>query len=293
MAIALVEKYVDLLDEVYAVESRTSVLDGDTSLVQAGSNAHTIKVPYLTLDGLGDYSRTSGYTQGTVSVGWEEKALDYDRGRKFSVDDMDNEETIGVAFGKLSSAFVRTKVAREIDAYRFAQYAGMVGISTVSAAVLDTADKWLAALTAAKTTMDDDEVPEEGRYLFITPTGKNLIDGMDTYKSRAMIDSFAGVISVPQTRFCTSIELLDGSTAGETKGGFLRNGNDINFMIIEKSAVMQYIKHQVNKVITPAENQSSDSWLFFFRSYGIAEVLDMKTAGVYLHKSTVVQNESA
>ena len=292
MSIALVAKYVDLLDEVYAMESRTAVLDGDTSLIQAGTNAHTIKVPYMTLDGLGDYSRTSGYTQGTVSVGWEEKTLDYDRGRKFAVDAMDNEETIGVAFGKLSSEFVRTKVARELDAFRFASYAGTAGISTVSAAVLDTAEKWMNALTAAKTTMDDDEVSEETRYLFITPTGRNLLEAMDTTKSRATLDSFAGVITVPQARFCTGIELQDGSSQGETKGGFLRNGNDINFMIIEKSAVMQYIKHQVNKVISPEENQSSDSWLFFYRAYGLAEVLDMKVAGVYLHKSTVTHNES-
>ena len=292
MSIALVSKYVALLDEVYAMESKTAVLDGDASLVQAGTNAHTIKVPKMTMDGLGDYSRTTGYTAGTVNVAWEAKTLGYDRGRKFSVDDMDNEETLGIAFGKLSSEFVRTKVAREIDAYRFATYAGTAGISTVSAAALSTADNWLAALTAAKTTMDNDEVSEESRYLFITPTGLNLINGMDTYKSRAIIDSFAGVIAVPQTRFCTSIDLQDGSTQGETKGGYLRNGNDINFMIIEKNAVMQYIKHQVNKVISPDENQTSDAWLFFFRSYGIAEVYDQKVAGIYLHKSNVTQNES-
>lgn len=292
MSIALVQKYVDLLDEVYAAESKTAVLDGDTSLIQAGSNAHTIRVPKMTLDGLGDYSRTSGYTNGTVSIAWEEKELDYDRGRKFAVDAMDNEETLGVAFGRLSSEFVRTKVARELDAYRFASYAGMSGISTVSAAVLSTADAWMAALTAAKTTMDNDEVSEETRYLFITPTGYNLIAGMDTTKSRAMIESFAGVIVVPQARFCTGIELQDGSTQGETAGGFKQDGNDINFMIIEKSAVMQYIKHNVNKVISPEENQTSDAWLFFYRAYGIAKVLDQKVAGVYLHKSTVTHSAS-
>ena len=292
MSIALIQKYVDLLDEVYAMESKTAVLDGDSSLIQAGSNAHTIRVPKMTLDGLGDYSRTSGYASGNVNIAWEEKVLDYDRGRKFSVDAMDDEETLGVAFGKMSSEFVRSKVARELDAYRFAAYAGMSGISTVSAAALSTADNWMAAITAAKTTMDDDEVAEESRYLFITPTGRNLIEGMDTYKSRALIDSFAGVITVPQTRFCTGIDLQDGTTAGETAGGYLRQGNDINFMIIEKGAVMQYIKHTVNKVISPEENQTSDAWMFFYRAYGIAKVLDQKVAGVYLHKSNVVRNES-
>ena len=292
MSIALFEKYVPLLDEVYAAEAKTAVLDGDTTLVRAGSNTHTIQVPKMSMDGLADYSRTSGYALGTASIEYEEVAFNYDRGRKFSVDIMDNEETAGLAFGKLASEFVRTKVVKEMDAVRFATYAGTAGISTVAAAALSTADNWIAAITTAMTTMDDDEVPAESRVLFITPTGINLINGMDTYKSRAMIDSFAQVVTVPQTRFCTGIELLDGKSEDELAGGFALNGNDINFMIIEKSAVMQYTKHLVNKVITPAANQSSDGYLFFYRAYGLNDVYENKVAGIYLHKSTTTHSAS-
>ena len=292
MSIALFQKYVPLLDEVYAAEAKTAVLDGDTTLVKAGSNTHTIQIPKMSMDGLADYSRTSGYAMGTASIEYEEVAFNYDRGRKFDVDVMDNEETAGLLFAKLGSEFIRTKVVKEMDAVRFAQYAGIAGISTVAAAVLDTADKWIAALTAAKTTMDDDEVTAEGRYLFITPTGLNLIDGMDTYKSRKLIESFEGVIEVPQARFCTGIELLDGKSDDELAGGFIRNGNDINFLIVEKSAVLQYTKHAVNKVIAPEANQTSDGYLFFYRAYGLHDVYDNKVGGIYLHKSTVVQGGS-
>ena len=56
-------------------------------------------------------------------------------------------------------------------------------------------------------------------------------------------------------------------------------------MIIEKSAIIQYQKHMVNKIITPEENQSDDSWMFFFRAYGLAESYANKAAGIYLcHK---------
>lgn len=292
MSIALFEKYVTLLDEVYAAEAKTAVLDGDMTLVRAGSNAHTIQVPKMDMDGLADYSRTSGYAAGTASIEYEEVAFNYDRGRKFNVDIMDNEETAGLAFGKLGSEFIRTKVVPEMDAVRFAQYAGTAGISTVAAAVLDTADKWVAALTAAQTTMDEDEVPADSRVLFISPTGLNLINGMDTYKSRSMIDSFAAVVSVPQKRFCTGVELLDGKSEDELAGGFRLNGNDINFLIVEKSAVMQYTKHAVNKVIAPAANQTSDGYLFFYRAYGLHEALENKLGGIYLHKSTVTRSGS-
>ena len=291
-SIALFEKYIPLLDEVYAAEAKTAILDGDDTLVRSGSNTHTIQIPKMSMDGLGDYSRTSGYALGSVSIEYEEVAFNYDRGRKFSIDVMDDEETAGLAFGKLAAEFVRTKVIKEMDAVRFAQYAGTSGISTVAAAVLDTADKWIAALTAAKTTMDDDEVPAEGRVLFITPTGENLVNGMDTYKSRAIMDSFSAVITVPQARFCTGIELLDGKSDDELAGGFKLDGNDINFLIIEKSAVMQYTKHRVNKVIAPEDNQSTDGYLTFYRAYGLNDVYENKVGGIYLHKSTVVHNAS-
>lgn len=110
------KKYIDLLDEVYKNASKTSVLDGDSTLVRAGANANEIIVPKMSLDGLADYSRNSGYVNGDVTLTNETVQFNYDRGRAFTVDAMDNEETAGVAFGKLSSEFLRTKVVPEVDA---------------------------------------------------------------------------------------------------------------------------------------------------------------------------------
>ena len=56
-------------------------------------------------------------------------------------------------------------------------------------------------------------------------------------------------------------------------------------MIVEKSAAIQYQKHLVNKVVTPEENQTSDGWKFFYRSYGIADVYENKAKGIYLHSA--------
>ena len=46
------------------------------------------------------------------------------------------------------------------------------------------------------------------------------------------------------------IELADGTTSGETAGGFTKaaDAKDINFMIIQKGALLQYPKHIVNKI---------------------------------------------
>lgn len=281
------KKYISLLDEVYKQASLTSILDSDPQTAQQGANANEIVIPKLSMDGLANYDRNSGYVKGSVTLTNETVQFNYERGRKFSVDAMDNEETAGVAFGKLASEFLRTKVAPELDAFRFAQYAGTTGISKVSAgATLTTGATVIEALRAANNKMDEDEVPYEGRILFITPTLKGLVEDLDSGKSREVLSAFSNIVKVPQSRFYTQITLLDGSTSGETAGGYTKTastGADINFMIIHPSALMQYPKHTVNKIISPEENQIDDSWMFFYRAYGLADVYENKTAGIYLH----------
>lgn len=287
-SIALFKKYIDMLDEVYKVSAKSSVLDIDGSLVRAGANANEVVIPKISMDGLADYSRSSGYVNGNVTFTNETVQFNYDRGRAFTVDAMDNEETAGLAFGKLSSEFIRTKVVPEMDAVRFATYAGVSGIGSASGALSNGLDV-LAAITEANNAMDEAEVSTDGRYLFITPTLHNLINAVDSYKSKAMLDKFSAVVDVPQSRFFTAVDLYDGKSSGETVGGFVKDpssGKNINFMIIQKSAVIQFTKHTVNKVISPADNQESDGWKFFYRAYGLTDAYENKAAGIYLHKAT-------
>ena len=283
------KKYIDLLDEVYKKESLTADLDADATLVRAGANANEIVIPKISLDGLADYSRNGGYVSGDVNLTNETVAFNYDRGRKFTIDAMDDEETAGVAFGKLSSEFIRTKVVPERDAVRFAAYAGTTGISKVSAGVTyANGNEWLAGIVTAVNKMDEDEVSQENRILYITPTGYNAIMAVDTSKSKEILNGFTKVVKVPQSRFYTAIDLADGTTGGEEAGGYTKatSGKEINFMIIQKDAIIQYPKHTVNKVVSPEENQTSDGWMFFFRAYGLNDVYENKVAGTYLsHKA--------
>ena len=281
--ISLFKKYVPLLDEVYKEAALTSDLDSDETLAQAGANANEIIIPKISMDGLGDYDRNSGYTNGDVSLTNETVKFNYERGRMFSVDAMDDEETAGIAYGKLSSEFIRTKVAPEGDAFRFATYAGTEGISSASGDLADGAAV-IAALRAATSKMDEDEVPYEQRFLYITPTLKGLVDDMDTTKSKEVLSRFAKVVLVPQTRFYTAISLKSGKDA-ETAGGYAKadGAKDINFMVIHKPAVMQYNKRIAPKVITPDANKNADAWKFGYRKYGLADVYENKVAGIYLH----------
>ena len=286
------KNYIPMLDEVYKAASLTSVLDGAAELARQGVNANELVIPKMSMDGLADYSRNGGYVTGDVTLTNETVKCNFDRGRMFTVDTLDNEETAGIAFGRLAAEFIRTKVVPELDAFRMATYAGMTGISAATAAALSAGANVVSALRDAVNKMDEDEVPSEERYLFITPTLISLVEDLDTTKSRAVLERFARVIRIPQTRFYTKITQYDGTTSGQTTGGYIKNadtnapGKNINFMVIQKGAVIQFQKHVAPKVITPEQNQDADAWKFGYRNVGIAEVYENKVSGIYLHAST-------
>lgn len=274
--ITLFRSCVPLLDEVYKEASLTAVLDGAPELVQAGASADELIIPMMELSALADYSRSSGYQQGDVTLTQQTVRCNFDRGRMFTVDALDDEETAGIAFGRLSGEFIRTRVVPELDAFRLSRYASFTGVTSVSGA-LATGQDAVEALRACVTRMDDGEVPYEGRVLFILPGLRGLIEDLDTTKSRAVLSRFSRIVSVPQTRMYSAIT--------QTASGYQKadGAKDLHFLCVHPSAVIQFQKHVAPKIITPAQNPDADAWKFGYRSVGIASVCRNKTAGVYAH----------
>ena len=284
-SIALSKIYTNLLDEVYKNSALTAVLESDASLARAGANANEIVIPKLSMSGLADYKRNSGYVNGDVTLNWETVQFNYERGRMFQVDDMDNEETQNIAFGRLAGEFIRTKVVPELDAFRFAKYAAVTGAGTATGTLATGADV-IAALRTAISSMDEAEVPMEDRYLFITPTLLGLVEDLDTSKSKEVLSRFATITKVPQTRFYSAIKLNDGTSSGEEAGGYVKASGavDLNFEIIHKPATLQFTKHAVPKIISPEQNQDADAWKYGYRNYGLCDTYENKAAGIYVHK---------
>ena len=286
--IALAKNYTSILDEVYMNASVTADLTSDNTMVRAGANANEIVYPQISVSGLGDYSRNSGYTDGSVNLEWKTAKFNYDRGTKISVDVMDNEESRDIAFTMAGSELMRTKVAPEADAFTFATLAGTEGISKATPVTYADATEFLAGLIEAKNRMDEDEVPEEGRILYATPTLLNGVMALDTTKSREILASFAVTKKVPQSRFYTAIDLLDGKTSGEEAGHFRKAtaGKEINFMIVHKPAVIKFDKHTASDIIPASVNADADADISKYRKYGIVDVYQNKVAGIYLsHKA--------
>lgn len=290
-SIALAEKFQPLLDDIYKAAALTSPMDAMSMPVDFGG-ANVVKVFKTSLIGLGDYSRSSGFPAGDVVGAWETLTLAKDRGRGFSIDAMDDEETLGMAFGTAVGEFMRTRVIPEIDAYRFDKYASWSGITSPSAAALSTAANVIAAVDVAMASLDANEVPREGRLLYCSDSIYHLLKGAltRTFTNEGNINrevetlDGARVIMVPQTRFYKGVTLDAGAASDE--GGYSKTastGRDLNFMLIHPSAVLQVAKHNPLRIFAPDENQTADAWLFQYRIYHDAFVLDNKVKGVYAH----------
>ncbi len=327
--IALRKAYSTALDEVYKLASLTAVLDGPNELVREGANANEILIPKMTMNGLANYNKQTGYVPGDITLEYETKkctydrgrmftvdAMDniesagvafgrlaaeflrtqvvditleyetkkctYDRGRMFTVDAMDNIESAGVAFGRLAAEFLRTQVVPELDAWRLASYAGYA-TGKVAAAIAD-GKAGIAAIRTGKTAIKNAEARTETCYLFISTALKGMIDDLDTTASKKAMEDWAGVIEVPTGRFFDKVTLTASGAGGFTTTG----GKAIDFLIVDKDAVIQNQKHTVSKIITPEANQDADAWKYGYRTVGIGgKAIDF----LIVDKDAVIQNQ--
>lgn len=203
---------------------------------------------------------------------------------------MDNDETLGMAMASTLGEFLRVSVNPEIDAYRFAKYAA--GAGTTVTATLSNSDDVAALIQTAEATLDDKEVPYEGRILFVNPTiysylkndiTRFTMNGDPNVNGEVEMYDGMRVIRVPSARFNTVCTLAQPTDASST-GGYTAAGVDINFMIIHPSAVLQVIKHQIPRVFSPEVNQEADAYKINFRTVHDCWVLANKTYGIYVHK---------
>jgi hypothetical protein len=290
-SIDLVTRFVEMIDEIYKQESKTAILDAITDPTAPGLNENEIKVMKVGVTGLGNYSRVTGYPAGNITAEWETLQLAIERGRAFTLDRMDNLESLGLLLGNVQRIWMREYVAPEMDATRFANYAADAGL-TVAGATLSSGTV-LAAIDAAVLAMNEAEVPEEGRVLFASYTVKQYIEqaisrvleNQNEADKRLKMLNGLPIVGVPQSRFYTAITLNPGATADA--GGYIKDastGKDINFMIIHPSAVLQPVKLNNVKYFSPEVNQQTDGHLWQYRLYHDALTYENKVNGIYLHK---------
>jgi hypothetical protein len=282
-------KYLEMLDRIYKNSAATSILEAaDTQYRISQEDPKTIYLRKMALQGLGDYSRTNGYDSGDITVSWEAHTFAIDRSKKFNLDAMDAREAY-TQITEVAAEFQRTHVVPELDAYRFEKMCTLCSLD-VSADLTD--DTAIAAIDTGVQTLDDAEVPQEGRVLFVSNAMYQLMKQSGEFINTRLIENptainrnittFDGMplVKVPTARFYNN---FDFSASGA--GGFTPNGSAkaLNFIIAYAPAVIAVVKHAAPKIITPEVNQSYDGWIYAYRVWHDLFIPENKVNGIYIH----------
>lgn len=311
-SIALITKYsAEGWDKVYKKEALSSLLGDNKGLVQFSmDNAKVVKVAKVAYGGMNDYNRNNietgaaeglandrGYQEAAASLSWETRELTQDRGAKYVIENMDNEETAGLAVGAATTEINRTVVVPEVDAYCFSKIAGDVKAfahgNYVDASISSSAP--LAALNAGIKWLDDHEVPENNRIAFVsTAFFNNLrstpelyrrldVEGAVDKKVSFKIVNYEGIplIVCPPKRFGVSY-------TKRPHGGYFYPADDkgIDFILMDKGAAVHVVRYQKQRILTgeaALANTDMDATVLFVRIYHDVFVFDNKVDGIYVH----------
>ena len=289
--IALTNVMTSIIDEIYRVEAVTNVLEAPSELVRY-SGGKSFEIANIALTGLGDYSRTDGYPEGGVTLEWETYQFTTDRGTRFQVDRMDNEESFGIIASRLNGDFTRDYLVPEVDAYRFAKIASNAG-NTATGTL--TKDNSIDAIDEALVALQDNKVPLSRAILFVTPRVQLAIN---KYITRSVangdgainniVNSYNGVpiLTVPQDRFYSGITLLPGTS--DTNFGYEKTEgeSELNFILMDRTASVNITKLNMLKLFSPDVNQKIDKWQWDYRLYHESFVFNNKKPGIYVHKKS-------
>ena len=295
----VVDKYTQRLDAILEHETKTADLNLNSELVGEFSGNGKIEIATIAMDGLGDYSRANGFPAGDVDLSWDSYQLEHDRGREFSIDALDDEERELIVSANVMAEFARTKVVPEVDAIRFATLAANAGTTASAALTSSTIEDALLAAEAAiseKTDLD-------GTILYMTTTVKNLLRKALPYRiaegenPNGKFETFDDmkIVTVPANRFYSAIDLYDGTTSGETDGGYVKHvstgqsdaaGVGINFLMVNPKACAAIQKHEKLRYFSPDVNQDKDAHKWQYRLFHDLLVYANKTKMIYAHLAT-------
>ncbi len=289
MAINLASLYAEELDKELVSKLTTAVLEKPNFIKDA--KAGYVYLPDISMDGLGDYNKSTGYPSGDVTYSWTQYALSQDRGRSFSIDAVDEEESKG-AFKNLVKEYERVKVAPEIDLYRYVTLFGKVKAANKSTTAI-TAANALTELDNAIKAATDNEVDLENCFFFVSATFAHLLrtstelnkvvqlKNLEVNGINTNVLAYNGIplIEVPQTRFYTALA-KDAST--KEISADTTNGKAINFFFVPSECCIPVAKHAPVKIFAPEVNQDADAWKYQIRIYHDIIVPKNKEKGLYV-----------
>lgn len=262
-------KYSGAVDERFSALSKSDmVINKDYDFV----GAKTVKVYNIATSPMNDYKRTGTSRYGEVKdldVTEQEMTMKMDRSFSFAIDKMDEDETAGaLQAGTALSRQLREVVIPEVDSYRYATMAANAGeIKTLAL----TKDNIYDAIITATETLDEANVPWEGRFLIVTPGTYKLMK----LSRDIVLDTDFG----QDLRVRGVVAMLDGAIIiKEPQAKLPENTGFIMGHSIATTAPVKLAEYKIN-----TEPQGISGALVEGRVYYDAFVLDSKKDALYVH----------
>ncbi len=276
--------YQRALDKQILVGATSGWMEANASQVKY-TGGDTVRMPEISTNGLAKYDRDNGFVQGSVTLTYREYTLTQDRGRTFQLDAMDVDESNFLATaGNVMAEFQRLQVIPEIDAYRYSKIAALAtAASRVSeaytpakATILDKLDADLDAIT--------DVVGDGAGLVIIMPKAvQTVLSNADGIEKHLDVSAFAAgtvntkvqtyneipIITVPSARMKSAYVFNDGTTSGQTAGGFVADAEAkaINWIIIPRTTPIAVSKTDKVRIFQPDVNQKADAWKIDYRKF--------------------------
>lgn len=267
-----VKLYGKELDQKLTQQAMTAEIETPNVDWEGGQSFY---VPTISMGGYGDHSRNGGWNRQDVELKRELYTLEQDRDVEFFIDRMDVEESGDTAtMAEISTKFIQERATPEIDAYRFGKlcdYAIAEGRSIteeinegnvfreLKRRLLDMRKYGTSNLLiyVSSETMDALERSTEFRRdISVMDQSNGRIESRVTH-----IDGVRIVEVWDKERFNTKHTFLPGG------GGFEPNGEDINFLVVAKPAIIAKAKHQAIFLFGTGQHTLGDGFLYQNRIY--------------------------
>lgn len=267
-----------------AVELATSGwMEPNSSLIRY-NGGKTVKVPQIVMDGLADYD--NGFVDGDVTLTWQDLTFAMDRGRRFSLDEHEVNDTNFVATAsQVMGEFQRTRVVPEIDAYRYSKIAaGAIANKRVSGGYTPTATDILSKLYYDVAAVQDAVGNDTPLVITMSTLVAAILDtSSEISKKLDVVDFRQGGVTlkvsalngehpirrVGSGRLKSAYIFADGKTEGQKTGGFApaENALDVNWIICPRTVPIAVSRTDKVRIFDPETNQTARSWMLDYRKY--------------------------
>lgn len=280
-----VEKDGAMLDQAITEGLMTTAIgNADVKLV-AGGKSFTLRT--ISTSGLKNHTRGKGYNEGTVTDSKKVYTMGQDRDIEFFIDQQDVDETNQeLAMANISNVFITKQVRPELDAYRFAKMAkGATDAGQVDTTKLTKSNVYGAIKDAIMPLrkygpqdivgfLSSDAMNKLEQSTEFTRTITNQNVAGTTLNSRiASIDGIQLIEVWDGTRFMSDYDFSDGFKA-------TGDAQNINFMFVAKSAIIQVVKENSVYLFAPGEHTEGDGYLYQNRLYHDLFIRDSRKDGI-------------